>query len=78
MDLSSEKREEIRGHFEYFDRDGNGVINFEEFRELLGVISPNSKLDQALRGFVLVDTNSDGQIDFGEFIEWWGSVWWEF
>ena len=60
------------------DTDGNGRIDFKEFRSLLKVLSPESRTQQAAEGFSMIDTNSDGQIDFDEFVEWWQQVWWEF
>lgn len=76
--LSSETIEQIKGHFEYFDRDGNGQIDLNEFTELLSTISPQSTESQAEEGFSIVDENADGQVDFDEFLAWWKMTWWEF
>lgn len=76
--LSHESIQEIREHFRFFDRDGNGFIDVKEFMELLKVISPNTTDNQAISGFELVDENNDGLIEFEEFLEWWQTVWYEF
>ncbi|MDH3587789.1 MAG: EF-hand domain-containing protein [Gammaproteobacteria bacterium] len=72
------KAREIRESFEYFDRDQNGYIDFDEFTELLKVISPESTVQQAAEGFSIIDTNADGHVDLEEFIEWWRTTWWEY
>ena len=76
--LPDQKAREIRESFEYFDRDQNGYIDFNEFTELLKVISPESTVQQAAEGFSIIDTNSDGHVDLEEFIEWWKTTWWEY
>ncbi len=76
--LSAEKLKDIKDNFSFFDRDNNGEIDQDEFTELLKVISPNSKPEQAKEGFSIVDENNDGHIDFEEFIQWWQTCWWEY
>ncbi|MDH3646540.1 MAG: EF-hand domain-containing protein [Gammaproteobacteria bacterium] len=76
--LPAQKTKEIGESFEYFDRDRNGFIDFDEFTELLRVISPESTVQQAAEGFSIIDTDSDGHIGLEEFITWWKTTWWEF
>lgn len=76
--LAEEQLAEVKSNFNFFDRDGNGEIDVEEFTELLQVISPDSTDEQAKRGFAIIDENDDGHIDFDEFLEWWQTCWWEF
>ncbi len=76
--ISSEQMAEIKENFEFFDRDSNNEIDLGEFTKLLRVISPTATLEQAHKGFVLIDENQDGHIDFDEFISWWESCWWEY
>jgi Ca2+-binding EF-hand superfamily protein len=76
--LPKERVEEIRKHFDFFDRDHNGEIDLEEFTELLRVLSPKATHEQAEKGFNLIDENTDGHIDFEEFMRWWESCWWEY
>ncbi len=76
--LTSNQLKEIKDSFDFADRDGNGSIDFKEFAALLRVLSPESNVDQAGAGFSMVDTDSDGQISYDEFVDWWQQVWWEY
>jgi hypothetical protein len=69
---------EIRESFDFFDRDNNGLIDFDEFRSLLKTVNPDATVSQAAEGFSMTDTNSDGYVDIDEFIAWWQSNWWEY
>lgn len=77
-DLSHESREKARSQFAFFDRDGNGYIDFDEFNELLSVIAENVTTKRAAEGFSMVDTDSDGRVSFDEFMTWWETRWYEF
>ena len=76
--LNHESIKQVREHFSFFDRDGNGFIDVKEFIELLKEISPKTSDEQAITGFELVDENNDGLIEFEEFLGWWQTVWYEF
>jgi calmodulin len=81
MDVEAELEEkvaEIRETFEFFDRDQNGLIDFDEFRALLRTVNPDATISQAAEGFSMTDTNSDGYVDLDEFVAWWRSTWWEY
>ena len=57
--------------FRYFDHDGNGRIDFDEFRALLdrlGMQRPEAVVRMA---FAAIDTDADGHIDLAEFSAWW-------
>ena len=69
---------EIKENFEFFDRDSNNEIDLGEFTKLLRVISPTATLEQAQKGFELIDENQDEHIDFDEFMSWWETCWWEY
>ncbi len=76
--LSEEKISEIKSDFSFFDRDGNGQIDLQEFIELLTVLSPKTKASHVEEGFRIIDSNDDGYIDFEEFLAWWQEGWWEY
>jgi len=73
-----EQLDEIRKNFDFFDKDNNGMINIDEFVELLKVIEPTSNKKQAKKGFELIDNDGNEYIDFNEFIKWWQSYWWQY
>jgi hypothetical protein len=77
-EVLQKKIAEITETFEFFDRDGNGLIDFDEFRSLLQTVNPDATISQSAEGFSITDTNSDGYVDLDEFIEWWRSNWWEY
>lgn len=76
--LSEQRVKEIKEHFSFFDRDGNGKIDLDEFSELLKTLSPDSGSKQAHLGFDLIDTDGNGYIEFDEFLTWWKTCWWEY
>lgn len=76
--LTEQQRNDIRSEFNFFDRDGNGMIELPEFIELLTVLSPKTKVSSVEEGFNLIDDNHDGSIDFEEFVHWWQEGWWEY
>ena len=56
--------------FKKYDKDGNGTIDREEFKELFKQFKSNaddSQLDSALQA---LDTSGDGKISFPEFLTW--------
>lgn len=76
--LSEQQLADIRAEFNFFDKDGNGLIELPEFIELLTVLSPKTKVSAVEEGFNLIDNNHDGSIDFVEFVQWWQEGWWEY
>lgn len=62
---------ELRQTFDQFDRDGNGVIDFGEFSELLNALGSEMEEEERRIGFDIIDVDRGGTIDFGEFAAWW-------
>jgi Ca2+-binding EF-hand superfamily protein len=69
--LDDDALEELREIFEHFDKDHNGVIDRQEFAELLAALSAGMSKAEADVGFREVDTNKNGVIEFREFVRWW-------
>ncbi|HEY8540713.1 MAG TPA: EF-hand domain-containing protein [Steroidobacteraceae bacterium] len=64
---------ELRREFKRVDRNHDGKVNFEEFKEMLeGLEAGMSDLEMRI-GFSEVDQDKDGLIDQQEFAEWWAS-----
>ncbi len=69
--LSEEQLDELREAFDYNDRDGDGMIEPDEFVAMLDELDAGMSTTDAKIGFQDIDTNDDGLIDFGEFVAWW-------
>ncbi len=74
-ELSKEDISEIKDHYDFFDKNGNGSIDLNEFKQLLKVLAPASTNDNAERGFATIDTDNNDLIDFDEFLDWWKMNW---
>ena len=68
---SEEELDELRETFDYNDRDGDGLIERDEFAAMLDELEADMSEAEARVGFDEIDTNDDGRIDFGEFVAWW-------
>jgi calmodulin len=69
--LSEEQREELLETFEYNDLDADGMIEMDEFVQMLQELEWEISQREAQIGFQEIDTNDDGLIDFEEFVAWW-------
>ena len=68
---SEEQLDELRETFDYNDRDGDGLIEIEEFAAMLDELEAETSENETRVGFREIDTNEDGRIDFDEFVAWW-------
>jgi Ca2+-binding EF-hand superfamily protein len=69
--LNEEELDEVREAFDYNDRDEDGLIDLEEFADMLDDLEADMSEAETRTGFHEIDTNHDGKIDFGEFAAWW-------
>jgi calmodulin len=69
--LDEEELDEVREAFDYNDRDEDGLIDLEEFADMLDDLEADMSEAETHAGFREIDTNHDGKIDFGEFAAWW-------
>ncbi|KAL1211493.1 putative calcium-binding protein CML33 [Cardamine amara subsp. amara] len=53
--------------FERFDKNKDGKISWEEFRDAIHALSPAIPSDKLVEMFIQLDTNGDGQVDAAEF-----------
>ena len=68
---SEEELDELREAFDYNDRDADGMIQLDEFAEMLDELDADMAENEIRTGFGDIDTNDDGLIDFKEFVAWW-------
>ena len=64
---------ELQKEFIVVDRDRDGLVDFDEFKELLNGLEAGMSEEEMQIGFRELDTNRDGLIDCQEFIDWWSS-----
>lgn len=58
----------MRRVFRSFDKDGNGVIDRNEFKAIFDEMGRDLSEDELKRSMTMIDTNADGRIDYEEFI----------
>ena len=75
--MSDGEIDRIRKQFDSFDKDNNGMIDLQEFLDMIAVLYPHSNSSYIEGGFTLMDENCDGLIDFQEFLGWWQEEDWE-
>jgi Ca2+-binding EF-hand superfamily protein len=69
----AEREEELREDFAYFDDDGDGKLQADEFVRFLDGVGADMSDEECRIGFAAIDTDRDGVIEFGEFLDWWTS-----
>lgn len=69
--LSAAELAEVREIFGHFDKNGNGVIERDEFVSLLEALDADLTEEQINAGLEALDKNRNGLIEFQEFIDWW-------
>ena len=70
-DTPTEKRDALLRLFTRFDTDGDGLVDESKFRQILQTLGGDSSDEVLSLEFAVIDTNSDGMVEFQEFIEWW-------
>lgn len=65
------EREELKETFEHFDGDDNGLIDRDEFADVMDALGADMSEAELDVGFDAIDTDRSGEIDFDEFVEWW-------
>ncbi len=71
MQPTPEKMAELEESFRFNDPNGDGKIDFGEFRSMLRDLDAGVSDEEARIGFDEIDTDDDGAIDFDEFLSWW-------
>jgi Ca2+-binding EF-hand superfamily protein len=73
MNQNPQRREELQASFDYNDRNSDGRIDLQEFKNMLDELEAYVSDDVARIGFTSIDSDHDGAIEFDEFIDWWES-----
>ena len=61
----------LREDFDYYDRNDDGLLQYDEFVRFLHAIDGSMSDSECHIGFMEIDTDRDGVIEFEEFLEWW-------
>ena len=64
---------ELQREFVLVDKDHDGRVDFQEFKELMDGLDAGMSEYEMKIGFSEIDINKDGRIDCEEFIAWWSS-----
>lgn len=62
--------DKIRNAFETYDTDGSGTLSFDQMADLLHDLNPDITQERTKLLFQAADINSDGMIDYKEFVHW--------
>ena len=65
--------DELHKDFAYNDKNKDGRIALNEFRDLLDDLEAEMSEHESRVGFHEIDADHDGTIDFDEFVTWWTS-----
>lgn len=71
MPPTPEEIAELEESFNFNDPNGDGKIDFGEFRRMLRDLDAGVSVEEARIGFDEIDTDDDGAIGFDEFVSWW-------
>lgn len=69
--IDAEELAEIRAEFEICDLDKSGRLDLDEFYNFVRRLTPEASDEEIEIGFLEVDTEHNGFIDFDEFLSWW-------
>ena len=69
--MESTPVEKLFGLFERFDVNEDGLIDEEEFGNILNRLGWTSPDEVRSLEFAAIDSDSDGLVGFQEFADWW-------
>ena len=62
------KIEELKEAFRFFDEDSDGEVNAQELADAMNLIGANVTIEDTAQIILYLDKNSNGTLDFAEFI----------
>jgi len=68
LDVPEDKLEEYRESFNYYDRDGDGRISYNELKGMLNQLGKTSVVNRVSEIIKELDQNNDGLITFDEYV----------
>jgi len=70
-DSPTDKTDALFHLFSRFDTNGDGLVDEDEFREILRSLGGTSSDEVLSLEFAAIDTDTDGVVGFQEFMDWW-------
>ena len=67
----TEANDDLFRLFTRFDRNGDGLVDEDEFRKILQALGEDPTHEVLSLAFAAIDTNSDDMVEFREFKAWW-------
>jgi Ca2+-binding EF-hand superfamily protein len=64
----------VKEMFKAYDTNGDGVISFAELSSMLEKMSIRMDKDDQKRFFDMIDLDKSGEIEFGEFLDWYTTL----
>jgi calmodulin len=71
VSTTDRNRARLRADFDSNDLNRDGRLTLGEFIRLIGNSDEEMTSEECQTAFDEIDTNSDGLIDFAQFISWW-------
>jgi Ca2+-binding EF-hand superfamily protein len=71
MDPPVDIENELLRLFTRFDADRDGLIDEQEFREILQTLGDDPSNEVLSLNFAAIDSNPDGMVNFPELMRWW-------
>lgn len=68
---SSFDEQQIAAKFKQFDKNNDGTLDTTELAMLTQSLGSKLSLNELESALFLLDTNSDGKIQYSEFLDWW-------
>ncbi|XP_069106294.1 calmodulin-like [Argopecten irradians] len=69
MSAMEYEKELLRDAFKKFDKDGNGTISADELQKALCKTGDKMDIAEVNEMFLLADRDSDGKLNYEEFVE---------
>lgn len=69
---TAKPRGEMRGDFDFCDRNHDGRVDRREFAEFMNGLGAELSAEEVTIGFGEIDVDGDGRISWPEFLAWWG------
>ena len=71
--MSDDDYDTMLSYFTNFDSKNSGALDLNEFTSLVRHLGfHNISPEEVKKGFEKIDTDNNNQIDFDEFMAWWG------